>query len=153
MGYDTRFEGEFEITPTLDKKTRQIFERWVDYYPNDDDDDEDGHPYSYMQWILDPYSESLIFNEKTEKFYNYIEWLEFLIEKVFAPNGYKLNGGMRWNGESLLDTGIIKIENNKIIVIGTDRDGDLINYTSTEDESTSKQKKIKLLQNESPEKT
>ncbi len=164
MGYDTRFEGEFKITPALDEKTREIFQHWVDYDPNDvydashsDDVYDASHPNRYMQWILYD-NETLIFDEESEKFSGYVSWLRYLIKNVFAPNGYKLNGAMRWMGEDILDSGAIQIENNKIIVRGSDRYGDIINdeypapTSDSEVDSSSKQKKINLLK-KSPEKT
>lgn len=52
----------------------------------------------------------------TEKFYNYIEWIEYLIEKILAPNGYSLNGIIEWQGEDEEDVGQITINNNDVHV-------------------------------------
>lgn len=52
-----------------------------------------------------------------EKFYNYVEWLEYLIKKVLAPNGYVLNGSISWSGEEQGDTGTIEVVDNKVGVI------------------------------------
>jgi hypothetical protein len=52
-----------------------------------------------------------------EKFYHYVDWLEYLIEKVFEPNGYKLNGEVKWCGESGYDEGTINVNNNFISII------------------------------------
>ncbi len=35
-----------------------------------------------------------------EKFYNYVEWLQYLIDKILAPRGYTLNGECQWFGEN-----------------------------------------------------
>ena len=51
-----------------------------------------------------------------EKFYNYIEWLEYIIERFIGPWGYKLNGEVDWRGESWDDTGTIEIIDNKVTV-------------------------------------
>lgn len=51
-----------------------------------------------------------------EKFYNYIEWLEYIIEKVLIPNGYKLNGEVKYYGEETNDKGTITIIDNDITV-------------------------------------
>lgn len=48
-----------------------------------------------------------------EKFYNYIEWLEYII-KILEMRGYKLNGNVKWYGENHSDRGEINVENNKI---------------------------------------
>jgi predicted phosphohydrolase len=51
-----------------------------------------------------------------EKFYNYTEWLVYLINKVLAPNGYVLNGVVEWSGEETGDVGEITVEDNKVFV-------------------------------------
>lgn len=51
-----------------------------------------------------------------EKFYNYIEWIEYLISKVLAPRGYVVNGNVKWRGEDFDDSGVIEINDN--IVMG-----------------------------------
>ena len=61
-------------------------------------------------------------NEKTgvvewdggEKFYNYVEWLKFLVDNFFEPAGYKLNGEIFWGGEDRDDTGVIVVKDNYI---------------------------------------
>jgi hypothetical protein len=58
----------------------------------------------------------LVWNEG-EKFYHYISWLNYLIEKVIAPAGYILNGEAIWFGEEVNDIGVITITNNNIKVI------------------------------------
>lgn len=47
-----------------------------------------------------------------EKFYNYEEWIEYLIDKILAPRGYVLNGNVSWQGEDSEDRGILVIKNN-----------------------------------------
>jgi hypothetical protein len=49
-----------------------------------------------------------------EKFYNYEEWLEYLIDNFFEPLGYILNGDIEWQGEDYDDFGTIHVENNII---------------------------------------
>ena len=61
-------------------------------------------------------------NEKTgvvewngaEKFYEYTDWLIFLIENFFEPAGYILNGEFIWIGEDSEDRGKISVVNNKV---------------------------------------
>lgn len=52
-----------------------------------------------------------------EKFYNYIQWIEYLINSILAPRGYKLTGVVRWRGEDFSDIGTIIATNNKIKII------------------------------------
>jgi hypothetical protein len=49
-----------------------------------------------------------------EKFYNYTEWLVYLINKILKPNGYVLNGVVQWQGEEVGDVGEIFVEDNKV---------------------------------------
>lgn len=69
---------------------------WLDWEPT-----EDGW---YLEW------------NGTEKFYSYIEWLEYLIEKILKPKGYSLDGEITWQGEEPSDIGKIIVDNNIITV-------------------------------------
>lgn len=67
---------------------------WCDWIPT-----EDG---AYIEW------------NGGEKFYNYIEWLKYIIKRVLSPRGYVLSGMVEWQGEDPSDFGQIKVEDNKI---------------------------------------
>jgi hypothetical protein len=47
-----------------------------------------------------------------EKFYEYIDWIKYIIKHFLDPWGYKLNGEVEWRGEDWDDTGSILIKNN-----------------------------------------
>lgn len=68
-------------------------------------------PGLWCQWIIEG-------NELTwdgcEKFYNYEDWLQYLIDNFFEPLGYALNGDIEWQGEDSEDFGIIHVEDNFI---------------------------------------
>jgi hypothetical protein len=49
-----------------------------------------------------------------EKFYNYVEWLEYIITSFIKPWGFKLNGEVKWEGESNKDMGKIVVKDNKV---------------------------------------
>ena len=51
-----------------------------------------------------------------EKFYNYVEWLQYMIENFFTPWGVLLNGEIDWRGEDWDDTGNITVVNNEVTV-------------------------------------
>ena len=51
-----------------------------------------------------------------EKFYDYTEWLVYLIHKILAPNGYVLNGIVEWSGEETGDVGEIFVKDNKVFI-------------------------------------
>ena len=51
-----------------------------------------------------------------EKFYEYIEWIEYMIKNILELRDYKLNGSVTWEGEEGDDLGEISIRNNKVTV-------------------------------------
>jgi hypothetical protein len=69
-------------------------------------------PGLWCQWILND-KEQLQW-DGNEKFYNYIEWLKYLINNFFEEWGIKLNGEVTWIGEDSNDRGKIVIEDNKV---------------------------------------
>lgn len=87
----------------------------------------------WCQWALfddydasDPISTCYEINEKDalwlkwdggEKFYEYEEWLRFLILNVFEPNGVLLNGAVITYGEGYADSEYIVVKNNEIILV------------------------------------
>ncbi len=52
-----------------------------------------------------------------EKFYNYVEWLEYLISNFIKPWGYVLNGDVDWRGEDWDDAGTISVKDNVVSVL------------------------------------
>jgi hypothetical protein len=54
----------------------------------------------------------------TEKFYNYVEWIKYLIDHFLAPWGYRLNGVVEWQGEESDDVGTITIVDNTVSIRG-----------------------------------
>ena len=55
-----------------------------------------------------------------EKFYNYTEWIEYLIEHFLKPWGYVVNGEVAWRGESDDDRGTIYVKDNKVEAVDDD---------------------------------
>ena len=49
-----------------------------------------------------------------EKFYDYVEWIEYIAHKILAPKGYTLEGEVEWRGEDWEDTGTISIVDNVV---------------------------------------
>ena len=52
--------------------------------------------------------------DEGEKFYDYVEWMEYLIEKILKPRGYVVNGQVTWQGEDSDDKGMIDIRANVV---------------------------------------
>jgi hypothetical protein len=72
-------------------------------------------PSLWLQWI--PTEDGLHLEwDGNEKFYSYVEWLQYLIDRILEPRGYKLNGKVTWQGEESNDMGQIDVVDNKITV-------------------------------------
>lgn len=53
----------------------------------------------------------------SEKFYDYIEWLKYIIDNFLTPWGYELSGTVEWQGEHPPDFGRIVVTiNNRVRV-------------------------------------
>lgn len=69
-------------------------------------------PSLWCQWIIED-------NELTwdggEKFYYYVDWLNYLIENFFKYWGVVLNGTIKWRGEDFDDNGIITVCDNLVL--------------------------------------
>lgn len=72
-------------------------------------------PGLWCQWIINDDGE--LEWDGAEKFYNYVEWLEYLIDNFFIPDNYVLNGDIEWQGESSDDFGIIHVVDNVVKTI------------------------------------
>ena len=72
-------------------------------------------PGLWCQWLVTEDGEYLEW-DGGEKFYNYVEWLEYLIENFFGPMDYVLNGDITWQGEDYDDFGTIHVVNNVVDV-------------------------------------
>lgn len=61
-----------------------------------------------------------------EKFYYYVEWLQYLINHFIGPWGYALSGEVQWQGESWGDRGYIAVDNN--LIISPDNAEEMLKY-------------------------
>ena len=71
-------------------------------------------PGLWCQWIVD--EDGNIAWDQNEKFYCYIEWLEYIIKNFIEPSGYTVSGVIEWQGESWDDRGLIIVRENQIEV-------------------------------------
>jgi len=70
-------------------------------------------PSLWCQWVITEDGKHLEW-DGNEKFYDYIKWLEYLIENFFTPWKKKLSGEINWYGEERSDIGKIKVDKNKV---------------------------------------
>jgi len=73
----------------------------------------DSQPGLWCQWIPNNDGTAIIWNGG-EKFYEYVEWLEFIISHFLKPWGYTINGTVSWRGEDFSDVGDIIVKRNEI---------------------------------------
>ena len=146
MGYTTDFSGKFKFNKKLDKETRVFLtkfsetrrmkrklpakygvegEFYVDgggVYGQDHEpsivnynEPPRTQPGLWCQWIPSEDGKFLEWNG-AEKFYNYIEWLKYLLENFILPKGYLLTGVVHWEGEESGDIGTIQVAGDKVLV-------------------------------------
>ena len=73
----------------------------------------EGQPGLWCQWV--PSEDGLEISwDGSEKFYMYVEWLEYLVKHFLKPWGYVLSGAVEWVGEERSDQGRILVRDNVI---------------------------------------
>ena len=146
MGYTTTFEGRFNITPTLTEEHRKFLTKFSEtrrmarkvgpeygvegeWYVDgagwagqdhdktiiDYNNPPSTQPGLWCQWIPTEDGDALVWDEG-EKFYYYVEWLEYLVENYLKPRGYTISGEVEWQGEDSNDRGLIRVNDNNIKV-------------------------------------
>ncbi len=73
----------------------------------------EGQPGLWCKWVPTEDGQGIEWSG-AEKFYEYTEWLEYLVEHFLKPWGYVLSGEVKWNGESAGDLGVIVVQNNLV---------------------------------------
>ena len=69
-----------------------------------------GQPGLWCKWR--PTEDHCIEWDGVEKFYDYVQWLVYLIDHFLEPWGYVLNGRVAWQGEDEEDRGTIVVVDN-----------------------------------------
>ena len=152
MGYHTDFEGRFNLDRPLDfathrlltglATTRRLARNVGPEYGVEGEFYIDGtgmlgqgmdptiidhntpprtQPGLWCQWTPTEDNQGLEW-DGGEKFYDCVEWLQYLLDKVLIPNGYVLNGVVKWDGEEQGDVGEIHVADNVV----TTRTGRLV---------------------------
>lgn len=70
-------------------------------------------PSLWCQWLIQEDSQTIKWDEG-EKFYHYVEWIKYLIDKILKPRGYIVDGEVHWRGEEFRDIGTIVVKDNKV---------------------------------------
>jgi len=78
----------------------------------DNNDPPRTQPGLWCQWLIQEDRQTIEWNG-CEKFYDYVEWIIYFINKILEPRGYIVNGQVEWIGEDgFNDQGIITVKNN-----------------------------------------
>lgn len=124
MGYSTSFDGSVKFSRGLTVEELRDLEGLVNYSTQSDEVDKysTDHPDSYNQW--EPLSDGtgLCWN-LGEKFYDYVEWMQWLINEYLVPRGIHTNGTIRYQGEEIGDVGRIEVEDDIVRKIALDPEG------------------------------
>lgn len=119
------YQGKYGNPFATDNTPESIYGEFGEYFAMDDNDsgqrrDDSILDYNYSeqpglwcQWVIEEDGFELEWNG-AEKFYNYIEWLEYLIDRFFEPWGIRLDGEIEWQGEDISDRGKIVVTDNVV---------------------------------------
>lgn len=109
VGLPIGVEGEFFVGNTED--SGQVRDKSVIDYNKPPST----QPSLWCQWVPNEEGTAIVWDE-SEKFYEYIDWIKYIIENFLKPWGYDVNGEMTWQGEDSDDFGKIIIKHNDVIV-------------------------------------
>lgn len=116
MGYTTEFYGSFI-------PNRDFTQEETDTINNlNNIRHEDGYEKGLSTWCHWIIEDGEVCWDGGEKFYNYIQWLEYLIGKYFEKWGIKLNGEVEFQGEYHEDRCLIVVVDNIVSVYGVTYD-------------------------------
>lgn len=128
MGFTTEFIGKFSVSPVLSAEDAKFLRKFnLTRHENESRLIEGivenavfpdkllschvGKPGIWCQWVPNEDGSAIIW-DKCEKFYNYAEWIIYLIGEFFVKKGYVLNGSMKWICEEYNVQGVIAIFDN-----------------------------------------
>lgn len=73
-------------------------------------------PGLWCQWLPNEDGTAIVWDEG-EKFYSYVEWIEYIIKMFLSLWGVTLSGEVYWDGEDGEDAGVIMVHDNKVETI------------------------------------
>lgn len=138
MGTHTDFFGSFEINKQLDVDTLTLLQKLNDtrrmkrkldakfgidgeFYVEDNNNGivdinrpPSTQPGLWCQWRPNENGTEIEWDEN-EKFYNYVEWLQYIVDKILKPRGYFLTGEVEYNGDNGRGRGYIIATEDDII--------------------------------------
>lgn len=112
-GFDKDYgvEGEFFVEDTSNALEKEHCESIINYNVPPST-----QPSLWCQWELLDDNQTIIW-DGVEKFYEYVPWITYFIEKILAPRGYIVNGSVAFRGEFFEDFGVIHVRKNQVTEI------------------------------------
>lgn len=105
MGHTTKFRGTLQLSRALTlAEAKKLLE-----FNEDPDLIEGSHPDSYMQWVPTESLDGIVW-DGNEKFYNYTEWMQWLLLWL-GDRGVTASGELLWSGEEVGDVGVLSVLN------------------------------------------
>lgn len=108
----------------------------------DHNDPPSTQPSLWCHWVINENGTELEW-DGGEKFYDYIEWLVYLIDNFFELWGYNLKGIVEWRGEEWNDIGAIGVFSNNSVAVAYGAVG--ISEISKDREGTNRQESVKFI--------
>ena len=113
MGYTTQFQGEFRFT-LEGPLTLEIAQAINHIHSPTDVSGPTPWPDGYCQWELTRDLGGIRWDQG-EKFYNYVEWLQAILDNILKPAGVGLALEVRYQGDDVGDSGILRIDNGVVV--------------------------------------
>lgn len=142
MGYTTNFTGSFAVTPPLKPDDREFLTKLArtrrmkrvanakygvegEFFVDEKDDSDyspdiidrnqppSTQPSLWCQWEPNEDGTEIQW-DGGEKFYEYVAWIKYIVDKILTPRGYKLNGDVQWEGEDPDDLGQLIVKDNQV---------------------------------------
>lgn len=108
MGYTTEFNGVMKFSRPLTVPELRELEALGEYEKDEYTKYNEKHPDAYNQWVPTKDGLGLEWNGG-EKFYEYEEWLQWLIDNYFKPRKITLMGRYNYQGEEIGDVGYLEV--------------------------------------------
>ena len=116
MGYTTEFSGEFALDKPLTIAQKQELEAFAEERHGGNTEAFAGYPGFWCQWVPNDDGTAIKW-DGGEKFYSYVQWLQYIIDHFIKPWGLTLNGEVAWFGEEDDDLGKILVRENIITTL------------------------------------
>lgn len=113
MGYTTDFNGILKLSKQLTVGDKKELQDFAEERHGGNMNVYDGFPGFWCQWVPTEDGWGIEWDQG-EKFYEYVEWLRYIIQHLLQPKGYVLNGEINWSGEDSEDLGKIIVKDNVV---------------------------------------